>query len=218
MMPGVEQAVAQTIDQTLHFLKGMGVGLAIAIPLGPIGFLCVRRTLVDGPRIGFVSGLGAAFADAVYGAVAAFGVTFVSSIMMRESFWIRLVGGGVLLFIGARTFLATPPARVDEDSVNPSHLSAFASAFFLTLANPLTILSFVAIFSGLGLMKTGSYLHALVLVGGVFSGSALWWLSLALVAGVFHGKLHPGRLLWVNRISGGVIALLGAVALAGLFF
>jgi threonine/homoserine/homoserine lactone efflux protein len=218
MIPsGVEHALAQTVSETVQFLKGVGVGLAIAIPLGPIGFLCVRRTLVDGPRIGFVSGLGAAFADTLYGAVAAFGVTFISTLMVRESFWVRLVGGAALLVIGVRTLLSAPPAKVDEDSVNPSHLGAFASTFFLTLTNPLTILSFAAIFTGLGLGSTGSYFHALVLVGGVFTGSTLWWLSLSLVAGIFHGRLHPGKLLWVNRISGGIIIALGALAMAGIF-
>ncbi len=217
MMPGVEQAVVAAVNETVHFLKGVAVGVAVAIPLGPIGFLCVRRTLVEGPRIGFVSGLGAATADLFFGFLAAFGVTFISNILTTHAFWLRLAGGLFLLYFAVTTYRHRPPARVDEDAINPSHLGAFASTFVLTLTNPLTIFSFAAIFTGLGLGASGQYVHALILVAGVFTGSALWWLGLALAAGLFHGRLHPDNLRWVNRVSGVIIGLLGLWALLGIW-
>src|SRR3712207_2953311 len=131
------------------FLEGIIIGLAIAAPVGPIGVLCIRRTLADGRTSGFVSGLGAATADAVYGAIAAFGLTLITDFLLGGASWLRLVGGAFLLYLGIKTFLARPAERAAE--VRGGGLpGAYASTLFLTLTNPTTILSFVAIFAGLG--------------------------------------------------------------------
>jgi threonine/homoserine/homoserine lactone efflux protein len=204
-------------------LRGLMVGFSIAAPVGPIGVLCIRRTLAEGRAFGFVSGLGAATADAVYGGVAGFGLTFVSSFLVGQQAWFRLVGGAFLCYLGLRTFLSQPAKDVASTRTS-GLLGAYASTLFLTLTNPMTILSFAAIFAGLGPVLSpvegsalgdggGSYLSAAVLVLGVFLGSALWWLLLSGGAGLFRHKLDLQKLRWVNRISGAVIAAFGLLAL-----
>ncbi len=196
-------------------LRGLVIGLSIAAPVGPIGVLCIRRTLADGRAAGLVSGLGAASADALYGCIAGFGLTFVSSFLVGQQTWLRLIGGLFLCYLGIRTLLARP-----ADEAAPAGrgglAAAYASTFVLTLTNPMTILSFIAIFSGLGLASAaGDYAAAGTLVLGVFLGSALWWLALSGGVGAFRSRLGPRSLLWVNRLSGVVITAFGVYALAG---
>lgn len=165
-------------------IKGFIIGLAIAAPVGPIGVLCIRRTLAEGRTSGFVSGLGAAPADAVYGSVAALGLTFVANLLIEGEVWLRLVGGAFLVFLGVRTFLAPPAERAA--SIGKSGLpGAYASTFFLTLTNPTPILSFAAIFAGLGAGDaSGDVLSAMLLVLSVFLGSAMWWFVLSGTVGL----------------------------------
>ena len=196
-------------------IKGVIIGFAIAAPVGPIGVLCIRRTLADGRLPGFVSGLGAATADAGYGAVAAFGLTLITDFLMEGASWLRLIGGAFLLFLGIRTFFARPAERAAPVR-NGGLVGAYASTLFLTLTNPTTILSFAAIFVGLGVGSTNDALSAMLLVLGVFLGSTLWWLVLSGTAGLFRAKLSAGGLRWVNRVSGTIIAAFGVLALSGL--
>jgi threonine/homoserine/homoserine lactone efflux protein len=198
------------------FLEGVVIGLAVAAPVGPIGVLCIRRTLAGGRASGFVSGLGAATADAAYGSVAALGLTFVTSLLIGAETWLRLLGGVFLVFLGVRTFLSRPSER--PAAVRKGHLpGAYASTLVLTLANPATILSFAAIFAGLGAGSMGGdAVHAMSLVLGVFCGSALWWFVLSGATSLFRAKLSACGLRWVNRISGVVLAGFGVVALSGL--
>ena len=203
------------MDLALLF-RGLLIGFSIAAPVGPIGVLCIRRTLADGRLSGLVSGLGAATADMLYGCVAGFGLTFISSFLVGQQLWLRLFGGLFLLYLGIKTLLSKPSeqaAKADGSGL----LGAYLSTFFLTATNPLTILSFVAIFAGLGLANTnGSYASALVLVLGVFLGSAAWWLLLTGGVGLFRAKFNTQGLLWVNRVSGMIITVFGVVALGGL--
>jgi threonine/homoserine/homoserine lactone efflux protein len=197
-------------------LKGVIIGFAIAAPVGPIGVLCIRRTLADGRIPGFVSGLGAATADAVYGAVAAFGLTLVTELLMEGSSWLRLIGGAFLLFLGFRTFFARPAKRA-APARGGGLVGAYSSTFVLTLTNPTTILSFAAIFAGLGAgSPNGDASSAILLVLGVFLGSSLWWLVLSGTAGLFRAKLSAGGLRWVNRVSGTIIMAFGVLALSAL--
>jgi threonine/homoserine/homoserine lactone efflux protein len=200
------------------FLEGIVIGFAIAAPVGPIGVLCIRRTLADGRVSGLVSGLGAATADALYGAVAALGLTFVAEFLMGGESWLRLVGGAFLLFLGVRTFLARPAGRAAPDARRIGLPGAYASTFFLTLTNPTTILSFAAIFAGLGVAgdASGDALSAMLLVLGVFLGSAAWWVVLSGATSLFRTRLSVRGLRWVNRISGTVIAAFGVLAVSGL--
>jgi len=194
-------------------LRGLAIGFSIAAPVGPIGVLCVRRTLAVGRVSGFVSGLGAATADAIYGGIAGFGLTFVSNFLVSQQVWLHLVGGAFLCYLGIKTVLEKP-AQHAPTLGGSGLVSAFASTFFLTLTNPITVLSFVAIFAGLGLASAaGDYVSASVLVLGVFVGSALWWLILSGGVGVFRTKFDPRRLQWVNRMSGAIITGFGLFAL-----
>jgi threonine/homoserine/homoserine lactone efflux protein len=196
------------------FLRGLAIGFSIAAPVGPIGVLCIRRTLADGRAAGLASGLGAATADGVYGCVAGFGLTFVSNTLIGQQLWFRLIGGAFLCYLGLKTLLARPVEEAVPAGSN-SLIGAYASTFFLTLTNPMTILSFAAIFAGLG-GASGNYVSAAVLVLGVFIGSALWWLTLSTGVSTFRTKFTPHGLRWVNRISGLVIAAFGLLALLGL--
>ena len=196
------------MDITLLF-KGLIIGFSIAAPVGPIGVLCIRRTLSDGRAAGLLSGLGAATADAVYGSIAGFGLTVIAGFLIRQQNWLSMLGGCFLCYLGLKTWL-TAPADQPVSVKNEGLIGAYASTFLLTLTNPATILSFTAIFAGLGLAKTaGSYTSALILVMGVFAGSALWWLMLSGGVSLFRTKFTPHRLRWVNRLSGIIITGFG---------
>ena len=197
------------------FFKGLLIGFAIAAPVGPIGVLCIRRSLAEGRIVGLVSGLGAASADAIYGAIAAFGLTIISSFLVEQQEWLRLVGGLFLLYLGLRTCFATP-ADEGISTEGETLFGAYGSTFVLTLTNPLTILSFAAIYSGLGLTGQSGGLEAAVMVLGVFCGSATWWFLLSFGAGLFSTRVTTHSLLWINRLSGVIIAGFGVVALFSL--
>jgi len=224
---------------TLFLAKGLAIGFAIAAPVGPIGVLCIRRTFAEGRVAGFVTGLGAATADGFYGAVAGFGLTAVSSLLLGYQDVLRLVGGVFLCALGLKTFLARP-AAAGARMQGKGLAQAYATTVVLTLTNPATILSFIAVFAGAGLGQQGAgVVEALVLVIGVFLGSAAWWLLLsgfverwrrrypdfaalapnavggAVVTGVTLGA--AGRTLQrINRGSGVLLFGFGLVALAAL--
>jgi len=192
------------------FLRGFLIGISIAAPVGPIGVLCIRRTLAEGRLIGFLSGMGAATADMIYGAIAAFGLTVISNLLVENAFWLHILGGCFLLYLGIKTFFEEPADHAAQ--VNRSgYFGAYLSTFFLTITNPLTIISFAAIFAGTMLVgKTGS---PIVLVAGVFTGSACWWLALSLGVGMMRDRLSSDHMIWINRISGTIITTFGIVAL-----
>ena len=193
-------------------LKGLVIGFSIAAPVGPIGVLCIRRTLVQGRLYGFVSGLGAASADAIYGAIAGFGLTFISTFLVEQQTWLRLIGGLFLFVLGLKTLLEKPTDQAFSDQMNKL-IDAYSSTFFLTITNPITIISFAAIFAGLGLASDSrSYFSAGILVFGVFAGSLLWWLLLSGGAGIFREKFTLNGLQWINRISGAIILGFGIFA------
>ncbi len=194
-------------------LKGLIIGFSIAAPVGPIGVLCIRRTLTEGKLSGFVSGLGAATADAIYGCIAGFGLAFISNFLISQQLWLRLFGGVFLCYLGLKTLLAKPAGQEASTKGN-GIISNYVSTFFLTLTNPMTIISFVAIFAGLGLASTSNnYASAGILVLGVFMGSALWWLFLSGGVGLFREKFNHRELQWVNKISGTIILGFGLFAL-----
>jgi threonine/homoserine/homoserine lactone efflux protein len=195
------------------FLTGIILGFSIAAPVGPIGVLCIRRTLAEGRRFGIAVGLGAATADAVYGSIAAFGLTFVSSFLIDQQDWLRVFGGTFLCFLGVRAFLAkvTHPSALESRG---NLWSAYGSTFFLTLTNPMTILSFAAIFAGFNLAgKNSGYAAAAVLVAGIFVGSSLWWMSLSTGISLLRSRLSASVTVWLNRISGSVIFIFGLAVL-----
>jgi len=196
-----------------YLIKGFIIGLSIAAPVGPIGVLTIKRTLTEGRISGFVTGMGAACADAAYGAVAGFGIIAISSFLISQEFAIKLIGGLFLIYLGVRSFLSKPATK-EAAVASKGLLNNFVSTFFLTLTNPSTILSFIAIFAGLGLASTSSdYFSSSAIVLGVFIGSALWWFILSFTVNFFRHKITSDRLLWVNRFSGIVLGSFGLFAL-----
>ena len=190
--------------------QGVVLGFSIAAPVGPIGVLCIRRTLQNGFKSGLASGLGAASADATYGAIAAAGLTLVAYFLARQQTWLGMLGGAFLLFLGVRTF-RNPSMSADGGDTQVNTLGGdYLSAFLLTLSNPITIFSFAALFGGLSARSGGGFkTSAFVLVLGVFIGSALWWLTLTTGVSIFRNRFSQGMMLWVNRAAGAVIFCFG---------
>lgn len=202
----------------LTFARGFLLGLSIAAVLGPIGVLCVRRTLASGFAVGFLSGMGAATADAAYASLAAFGVTALTALLVEQRLWLRLVGGVFLLYLGLRTLRARPSLELAAAASVGGLVGAYGSTLLLTLSNPMTIMSFVGIFAGLGLGVVGGMLAGGILVFGVFVGSATWWLVLASAVTCFRARLSTKAFRAVNVASGLLIAAFGVQSLLATLF
>ena len=192
-------------------LKSLVLGLSIAAPVGPIGILCIRRSLVEGRIAGLICGLGAASADAVYGAIGAFALNSISAWLVRGRLWMTLAGSGYLVYLGVKIFRAPPP----ETTATGSATGAYFSTFVLTLANPLTILSFAAAFAGIGAGAVG-YAGVVTMLVGVFVGSAIWWLMLTSVAGALRGRMSPPFFVAINRTSGALLTGFGLYTVTSL--
>jgi threonine/homoserine/homoserine lactone efflux protein len=205
--------------ERIFFLKGIMIGFVIAAPVGPIGVLCARRTLLHGRRAGFSSGMGAATADSLYGFIAAFGLTFISDLLVSHQIPLRLVGGFILMFLGIKAFAAQPVKRAELPRSARHYAGMYSSTFFLTLTNPMTIFSFAAVFAGFGLAGIkGSALSSGILVLGVFLGSALWWLFLVALFSLYGRRFQSHELVWVNRVTGAIITTSGILALGSLLW
>ena len=187
------------------FLKGLAFGFVLAATVGPMWVLCFRRTVAAGALAGFVSGMGIAVADALYGAVAAFGLTALSGALLGHRLWIGLLGALFLAYLGVRTLAAPPPPPGHDTLPRQPLAAAFLSTLGLTLANPPTILAFAAIFAGLGLAQGADYGAAALVTLGVFLGSASWWVILAAAAGRLHGRAGPRLMRAINVASGSSI-------------
>ncbi|HET7169698.1 MAG TPA: LysE family transporter [Candidatus Limnocylindrales bacterium] len=201
------------MDPTL-LARGLVLGFTIAAAVGPIALLCIRRTLADGRLVGLASGLGVATADATYGAVAAFGLTAVTDMLVDWRRALGLVGGAFLLWLAWRTMRTVPSAAATTPG--RSHRRGLAGAYLsilgLTLTNPMTILSFAALFIGLGI-RGDDAAGAAALTLGVFAGSAAWWIGLVLVVGLLRTRLTPAALRRINVVSGLLIGAFAIVAL-----
>ncbi len=197
------------------FARGLIIGFSMAAPVGPIGMLVIRRTLAGGRLLGLCTGMGAAVADTLYGCVGAFGLTFISSFLMGHAFWTKLVGGLFLCYLGIGTCWAKP-TQGEGTLSHVRYAGALFSTVLLTLANPVTILSFMAIFAGLGLgTGNGGYAAAGVVVAGIFLGSTLWWVILSEGVSRVRHRLSPSTLTWINRGSGAFLFLFGVWAISG---
>lgn len=193
-------------------LKGLLAGLAIAAPVGPVNVLCVSRTLSKGWRGALASGLGAAAADAFYGAIAGFSITFVIQLLIREEFWIRLIGGILLIGVGVLYYFKEPVSLDTQEKVATKR-SDFASAFLLTLTNPTTVLSFLAVLAALHVGHESWWLTCL-LVSGIFLGSLLWWMILIATVNRFRRHFNDRAFSWMNRVAGLAIGSFGAFTFA----
>jgi threonine/homoserine/homoserine lactone efflux protein len=193
-------------------LRGLIVGFTIAAAVGPICLLTIRRTIAHGQLYGLVSGLGVATADATYAGIAAFGLTAVTGLLVSGRFWLGIVAGAIIVLLGVRTMLSRP-GEVARDADRPGLVAACLSIFALTMTNPMTILSFAAVFAGLGLAIGSSFMDALVLTLAVWAGSGLWWVVLTTIVGWLRLRVSTAALVWVNRVSGAALVGFGLVAI-----
>jgi threonine/homoserine/homoserine lactone efflux protein len=196
--------------------KGFGIGLLVAAIVGPIAILCIRSTLTHGQAIGLAIGLGASLADALFGLVAALGLSFVADFMIGHQYLLRFLGGSFLLYLGIKTFFEEP-AQQAAVIHSKGLLSTTASTFLLTLSNPVTIFSFTAIFAASHIdTESINRLHISLLVGGIFIGSMVWWGVLTSILKIFHARMNKHTLTLINKCSGGILAGFGALTIISL--
>ena len=193
-------------------LRGAVAGLAISAPVGPVNVLCVSRTLTRGRSKGILSGLGAALADTLYGSIAGFSISFIIDWLLKELFWIRLIGGLLLIAIGVIYYFKRPKS-LREIASEESLGSDLATTFLLTLTNPTTILSFLGVLAVLGLGERRPWTRTVFLVLGIFAGAMLWWTILAFVSGHFRNRFNDRGVVWMNRIAAGAISLFGLITI-----
>jgi threonine/homoserine/homoserine lactone efflux protein len=196
------------------FIKGLFLGIAISMPLGPISILCIQRTLFYGIKIGLLTAIGSALADGVYGSIAAFGLTAIAEFLSGYQFWIHLIGAAFLIYLGIKMLRSPPRSITTKLQESTTSLHAFVSAFFLTITNPLTIFSFMALFAGLGIGNIQhGYHQALLMVAGIITGSTLWEFSISLAAKIaLHSRMNATMLRIINFISGSTILTFAALS------
>jgi threonine/homoserine/homoserine lactone efflux protein len=212
-MPGGARNHGATAVNLDTLLRGLAIGFVVAAAVGPISLLTIRRTIAHGRIYGLASGIGVALADASYAGIAAFGLTAISAVLVGARPVLGLIGGAFLTWLAVRTFTAPPPVREAAVDDRPGLGGALISIYGLTMTNPSTILSFAAVFAGLGLAGRGGAEAGLLTIG-VFVGSVAWWVVLTTVVGALRTRLTPTVLVWINRVSGAILLAFGIVAIA----
>lgn len=203
----------------LTLFNGIIIGFSASVPLGPIGILCIQKTLNKGHFGGLVSGGGAAMADTVYAIIAGFGVTFISNFIEEQQMYLRILGGLILLYLGYKIFTTNPAIQLRRNRHNKNYWGDFLSIFALTLSNPMTIFFFGAAFAGFGVIKEESdWFQVFQLVLGVFIGAMTWWVILTTIINLFRKKFRLKRLWWINKIAGSLVILFGLFVFVSLFF
>ena len=202
-----------------YLLKGIIIGLSVSIPLGPIGIIAIQRTLTKGKISGFVSGLGAGFADTIYAVLAGFGITIIVDFLVEHHILFQAIGGIFLLYLGIRTFYKNPIKQFRQPKGKSNLIGDFLSTFFLTISNPLAIFLFIGVFAAIGLMDTNfDNLTLSYIILGVMIGTSTWWFVLSTLINIFRHKIRLRSLNWINKISGIVILIFGLFAILSLFF
>jgi threonine/homoserine/homoserine lactone efflux protein len=192
------------------FIQGIIIGLTLAVPVGPISLLCIQRSVADGPLHGIISGIGVASADSFYAAVSFLGLTIISGVIIAHQYLFRFVAGIVLILIGIRIFLSVP-AVVSTQTGHETYLKDYLSMVAIAIANPMTLVFFLVVVPGFGIVIQGnSILAALEFVAGVFCGSTVWWILLCGSLGTVRTRISEGTLVLINRISGIFISCFGA--------
>jgi threonine/homoserine/homoserine lactone efflux protein len=194
-------------------IKGLAAGFMAAVPIGPVGTLCIKRSLTHGRMAGLCTGMGVATADAFYGSIAAFGLAAIADFLLGHKMLMEAVGAVILLYIGIKIFFEKPTPGNGEDSGGTNLIRDYLSGLAITVTNPMTIVLLAAIFAALGVGEAMDYLSGSFLVLGVFVGSGIWWVILSNFTAMFQKIFTENRLVWINRITGTVIMLF-AVAMA----
>jgi len=201
-------------------LKGLVVGFLASVPLGPVGVLCIQRTINKGKLSGMFSGMGSATVDAFFALVAALGLTYIINFIEEQQFYIQLIGGVVLIIVGARIFYANPIKQIRRHRRRKNKIiEDYFSVLLLTLSNPVAIFLFVAAFAGIGIVSSSdSKLDSFFIVAGVFLGAMLWWLTLTFFVDLFRKRFRLKQLWWINKIAGIIVVVFGVAAMLSVFF
>ncbi|MCT4672534.1 MAG: LysE family translocator [Prolixibacteraceae bacterium] len=202
------------------FVKGLIIGLCASIPLGPIGVLCVQKTINKNRKAGFYAGLGAASSDTIYALIAGFSLNYIIEFIRLYEVFFRLFGAGILIVLGWHIFQSDPSADVQKfKRKGASYWQDYFFTFLLTFSNPLAILIFFSIFAGFGfVLKASEPLLAVVLIGGIFIGACLWWFTLTSIVNMFRHKFNMKNLQLGNRIAGSVIVVFAIITLIVYWF
>ena len=196
-------------------IKGFIVGMGASIPLGPLGVLCVQKTLSKGRNCGFITGLGASASDTLYAAISLMGLAFIQNIINENFNWVMLLGGLIIMFIGVKIYLTNPIKQIRQKHKNKKHVEDFLEAFFMTITNPGAIFLILGLFAAVGIEMNSSITKSTLVttLWGVFAGSAAWWFILSTGINVFRKRFRIKQLLMINRISGIVIFVLGLISM-----
>lgn len=196
------------------FFRGFLIGLLGSIPLGPVGVLCIQRTLSKNHRSGFISGLGASTADTLYAILALSSISFVMSFIQDNMIWFKVIGGLCIVAVGAKIFFSNPIIQIRRNRAGKSNLwQDYVSVFLITLTNPALLLVFVAFFTTFGISAEMGELNGISMLIGVFAGGTAWWFTLTFLVNLLRKRIRPRHLLWMNRIAGAIIVVLGAAAI-----
>jgi threonine/homoserine/homoserine lactone efflux protein len=203
----------------LLILKGIIVGISVSAPLGPLGILCIQRTINKGFLSGFFSGMGAAFADILYASVAGFGISIIADFLEVHKMIITIIGGLLVSVIGIMIFRSNPVKQIRRQKAQKKgYLGDFVSGFFITITNPITIIVFGTIFAGLGINESSTMKLILFTLIGIFSGALLWWLGLTVGVNIFRKKIRLRNLYWINKVTGVMVTVFGIVIFVSVFF
>lgn len=197
------------------FIKGALIGFLVSAPLGPIGIMCIQRTLNRGYMSGFISGLGAAAADIIFAIVAGFGLSIIINFIEEKHVYFQILGGLFVLYIGYRIFVTNPVKQLRLQRLQKTRLSQdFASVFLLTISNPMAIFLFLAIMAAIKVAQDLlSIFELFTMIAGVAGGAILWWFILASIANRFRKRIRLKSIWWLNKITGSVVFLFGLVVI-----
>lgn len=198
----------------LLLLEGIVIGLLATIPLGPIGVICIQRTINKGRLSGFISGMGATVADTIYATIAGFSLAFIINFIDAHRLIIEVFGGVIIIILGIRTFNNNPVTQLRRHKKRKNKLfEDFISTLLLTITNPLMIFYFLALFAAGNIVESSSIGYTFITIAGVFMGGVIWWYVLTTLVASFRHRFRLKHLWWINKIAGGIIIVLGVLAL-----
>lgn len=202
-----------------YITKGVIFGLIVTAPLGPLGILCIQRTINRGWLSGLITGVAAAFADIMYAIIAGFGVSVIANFLDENQLTIRIVGGIIVAFLGVRIYMSNPAKQFRRQKTQKrTYISDFVSGFLITITNPIVIVFFGAAFASLGLDEAESGKSVILTILGVFMGAVGWWIGLTVLVNIFRDKINLRKLWWINKITGVFVAIFGLVIIVSALF
>jgi len=202
-----------------YIIKGIIFGLIVTAPLGPLGILCIQRTINRGLLSGLITGIAAAFADIMYAIIAGFGVSVIANFLHENQLAIRIVGGIIVTFLGVRIYMSNPAKQFRRQKTQKrTYISDFISGFLITITNPIVVVFFGAAFAGIGLDKAESVKSVIITIIGVFTGAVGWWIGLTVLVNIYRDKINLRKLWWINKITGVFVAIFGLVIIVSALF